>query len=153
EDFDHWRQSGCTGWGYDEVLPYFKKAEDNEIGADEYHNVGGPLRVSHPPRNELCDAFIEAGIQAGHRPDDYSNAARHDGFGYNQLTTRNGRRCNTSSAYLNPARGRANLRIVTNALATRLLFENGAARGVEFKRNGAIETIRARREVILSGGA
>ena len=101
EDFDHWRQLGNAGWSFDDVLPYFRKAEDQERGADELHGVGGPLAVSdvrepHP----LCDAFIEAAQQAGYPRNDDFNGPTQEGAGYFQLTTRNGRRCSTAVGYL-----------------------------------------------------
>ena len=152
EDYEHWRQLGCVGWDYEDVLPYFKKAEDNDRGASEFHNVGGPLTVSTCPRHELADAFISAAEQAGYPRNDDFNGARQEGFGYNQATIRNGERCSTAMAYLKPARARGNLSIITNALATRILFKDGQATGVEIRRAGKLETVTARREVISSGG-
>src|SRR5689334_1841712 len=156
EDFDLWRQKGNTGWSYEDVLPYFRRAEDQQRGADEWHGVGGPLAVSdqrgpHP----LCDAFIEAAEQAGIPRNPDFNGTRQQGAGYYQTTSRNGRRCSTAVGYLRPARRRPNLAIVTRAHATRLLIEDGAAAGVEFRRTGSPDTwaVRARGEVILCGGS
>jgi choline dehydrogenase len=156
EDFDLWRQMGNAGWSYEDVLPYFRRAEDQQRGADEWHGVGGPLAVSdqrgpHP----LCDAFIAAAEQAGIPRNPDFNGARQEGAGYYQTTSRNGRRWSTAVGYLRPARRRPNLAVVTGAHATRLLIENGAAVGVEFRRAGSPEswTARARGEVIVCGGA
>jgi len=152
EDFDQWRRLGNLGWGYDDVLPYFKKAEDNERGSDAYHGVGGPLGVSDVPRHELADAFVEAGLQAGFPLNKDFNAESQDGFGYNQLTIRKGRRSSTAAAYLRPNRGRANLKVIIDASATRILFRDREAIGVEFRQGGNVRTVLARREVIVSGG-
>jgi choline dehydrogenase len=152
-DYDLWRQAGCVGWAFDDVLPYFKKAEDQQRGADEFHGTGGPLTVSDQlGRSKLMDALIEAAQQAGlpYTPD--FNGARQEGVGRFQTTTRNGRRWNTAQAYLQPARRRANLRIVTDAQATRILVADGRATGVEFKTPGGLRAASARREVVVSGG-
>jgi choline dehydrogenase len=153
-DYDHWRQLGNAGWGFDDVLPYFRKAEDQERGADDYHGQGGPLSVSdvsepHP----LCEAFIEAAQQAGFPRNDDFNGATQEGVGYYQLTTRKGRRWSTARGYLKPALNRPNLKVVTDALATRILFDGRRATGVEYRQGGALHQARANGEVILSGGA
>jgi choline dehydrogenase len=152
-DYDMWRQSGCTGWGYDDVLPYFKKAEDQQRGADDYHGVGGPQAVSDQDDPlELMDALIAAAQRAGiPRTRDF-NGAQQEGVGYFQTTTRNGRRCNTAQAYLKPARGRSNLRIITEAQATRIVVEGERAAAVEFRTPKGVATARARREIVLSCG-
>jgi len=154
EDFDHWRQLGNAGWSFTDVLPYFRRAEDQERGEDELHGVGGPLSVrdvSEP--HPLCEAFIEACEQAGiPRTDDF-NGATQEGAGYFQLTTRKGRRWSTARGYLAPARRRGNLAVVSHALTTRILFEGRRAVGVEYRRDGATHTARAAAEVILSSGA
>jgi len=154
EDFDHWRQLGNAGWSFTDVLPYFRRAEDQERGEDELHGVGGPLSVrdvSEP--HPLCEAFIEACEQAGiPRTDDF-NGASQEGAGYFQLTTRKGRRWSTARGYLAPARRRGNLAVVSNALTTRILFEGRRAVGVEYRKDGATHTARANGEVILSSGA
>ena len=154
EDFDGWRQQGLTGWSYDDVLPYFRKAEDQERGADEFHGEGGPLAVSDQRQShELCDAFIAAADQVGiPRTDDF-NGASQEGAGYYQMTARHGRRWSTARGYLRPARKRPNLRVVTEALSSRVLFEGRRAVGVEFLQGGEKRTARARREVILAAGA
>jgi choline dehydrogenase len=154
QDFDHWRQLGNTGWSFADVLPYFRKAEDQQRGADDLHGIGGPLSVSdvsepHP----LCDAFIAACEQAGHPRTDDFNGASQEGAGYFQLTTRKGRRWSTARGYLKPARKRSNLAVVSGALATRVLFEGRRAAGVEYIQGGTRHVARANAEVILSGGA
>ena len=154
EDFDHWRQLGNTGWSFADVLPYFRRAEDQQRGEDELHGVGGPLSVSdvsegHP----LCEAFIEACEQAGlPRTNDF-NGPDQEGAGYFQLTTRKGRRWSTARGYLAPARKRHNLGVVSSALTSRILFEGRRAVGVEYLRDGVKHTARADAEVILASGA
>ena len=154
EDFDHWRQLGNTGWGFADVLPYFRRAEDQQRGADAMHGVGGPLAVSdvsepHP----LCEAFIDAAGQAGYPRNDDFNGETQEGVGYFQLTTKNGRRWSTAVGYLRPARRRPNLKIATDALATRLLFSGRRAIGVEYRQGDALHTAHANAEVIVAGGA
>ena len=154
EDFDHWRQLGNAGWSFTDVLPYFRRAEDQERGEDELHGVGGPLAVrdvseGHP----LCDAFIDACEQGGlPRTEDF-NGPTQEGAGYFQLTTRNGRRWSTARGYLKPARKRGNVAVVANALTTRILFEGRRAVGVEYIKDGGKHVARANAEVIISGGA
>jgi choline dehydrogenase-like flavoprotein len=153
-DFDEWAELGCEGWSYDEVLPYFKRSEDNERGEDAYHGVGGPLAVSdscsmHP----LVDTMLEAAVQAGHELIPDLNVDRPEGVGRFQLTQRKGRRCSTADAFLHPASERPNLEVLTGAFAQRLVFEGDRAVGVEVVRHGVQETIRAEREVILSAGS
>jgi choline dehydrogenase len=153
-DYDNWRQRGCEGWDWDSVLPYFRKAEDNERGSNEFHGAGGPLRVSDPPQIwPLAKAMVEAAVQAGiPRTSDF-NGAQKEGAGYYQTTTNNKRRWSAAAAYLRPARGRQNLTIVTQAHATRVLMENGRAVGVEYRSPRGVQVARARGEVIVSGGA
>jgi choline dehydrogenase len=153
EDFDHWRQLGNTGWSFDDVLPFFRKAEDQQRGGDELHGEGGPLAVSDVKPHPLCEAFIEAAQQAGFPRNNDFNGAAQEGAGYFQLTARNGRRCSTARGYLKPARARANLRVESDALATRILFEGRRAAGVEYKQAGAIWRASCKGEVILAGGA
>lgn len=154
EDYDHWRQLGNDGWSFDDVLPYFRKSEDQQRGADEYHGTGGPLAVSDPASpHPLCDAFIAAAEQTGYPRTDDFNGPNHEGFGYLQLTTRKGRRSSAATGYLRPARKRKNLTVVTHAHATRLLFDGTRATGVEYLRHGHRETVRTNGEVLLSGGA
>jgi choline dehydrogenase len=154
EDYDHWRQLGCTGWSFEDVLPYFRRAEDQERGADALHGAGGPLGVSDlRDRGPLARAFIEAAVELGLPRNDDFNGPSQEGAGFYQVTARNGWRCSAATAYLRPARGRANLRVETGAQATRLLFEGRRAVGVAFRQGGALREARAAREVILCGGA
>jgi len=154
EDYDRWRQLGNVGWGFDDVLPYFKKAENQIRGADQYHGTGGPLSVSdwrhHDP---LSEAFVKAAVEAGipYNPD--FNGATQEGAGFFQTTTRRGRRASSAFCYLRPARGRGNLRIETDALAQRIKFEGQRARSIEYRQNGVTRSARARREILLSSGA
>ena len=153
-DYDQWRQLGNEGWDYEFVLPYFRKAEDNERGADEYHGSGGPLRVSNQPYEwEIAKALLEACQQAGipYNPD--FNGAKQEGCGYYQTTTKDKRRWSTAAAYLRMAKTRPNLTITTKAHATRILFDGNKATGVEFHTPRGPETAYAGREVIVSGGA
>ena len=153
-DYDQWRDDGCDGWGYDDLLPYFKRSEDNERGASEYHGAGGPLTVSDGrSRNPIMDAFLEAVSSAGHPANDDFNGAEQDGFGRYQLTQRDGRRCSAAVAYLHPAMERPNLEVRPYTQVHRILFEGGRAVGVEAARMGELEELRAEREVILCGGA
>jgi choline dehydrogenase len=152
-DYDGWRAMGCEGWGYEDVLPYFKRAEDNERGEDRYHGVGGPLSVSESrSMHPLVDTMLEAARDAGHELNPDFNGARQEGVGRFQLTQREGLRCSCATAYLHPAEGRPNLDVVTGALATRVLFEGERAVGVEVSRNGQLQELRAEREVVLSAG-
>lgn len=153
-DYDEWKALGCDGWGYDDLLPYFIRAEDNERGASDHHGSGGPLTVSEGrSRYPLMDAWLDAARQAGHPATEDFNGAGQDGFGHYQVTQRDGMRCSTAVAYLRPAEERANLEIVTGALCTRVLFEGDRAVGVEISRDGTMDELGAEREVILSGGA
>jgi len=153
QDYDRWRQLGNAGWSYADVLPYFRKAEHQERGADEWHGQGGPLAVSDLGNLPICDAFIEAAEQCGYEHNPDFNGASQEGFGYYQFTTRNGRRCSTAVGYLKPARKRANLKVVSNALATRVLFEGKRGTGVEYLQGNETHTVHAGKEVILAGGA
>jgi choline dehydrogenase-like flavoprotein len=154
-DYDAWAQEGCTGWSYRELLPYFKRAEDNQRFVDEYHGTGGPLGVSMPTYTlPICDAFIRAAQEAGipYNPD--FNGKRQEGVGFYQLTQRNSRRSSASVAYLNPVRGRPNLTVKTGALVTRVLLDRGRAVGVEIvEGDGRPTTIRCEREVLVTSGA
>jgi len=153
-DYDEWAAMGLPGWGYEDVLPYFRRAEDNERGESYYHGVGGPLAVSegrsmHP----LVGACIEAAVGTGIGPTDDHNGPSQEGAGWFQVTQRNGRRCSTAVAYLHPAVARGNVEVLTDALATRVLFEGVRAIGVEILRNNVLEPVRAEREVIVCAGA
>ncbi|MGH7110257.1 MAG: GMC family oxidoreductase [Stellaceae bacterium] len=151
-DYDGWRQRGCEGWDWESVLPFFKKAEDQERGADEFHGAGGPLHVSNPVRSPLGDAMVAAAIEAGIPDNPDFNGAHQEGVGYYQTTTSNRRRWSAARAYLGPAQGRQNLTIATNAHATRILFDDARAVGVEYKTPQGLKTARARGEIIASGG-
>jgi choline dehydrogenase len=155
EDYDHWRQLGCVGWSYEDVLPYFRRAENQQRGADEFHGVGGPLAVSDiRVRRDICDAYIEAAEKNGIPSTEDFNGARQEGAGYFQLTSRNGWRCSAAVAYLRPARGRANLTVVTNALTQRILLEGRRASGVIYRVGGdVVHTAHAEGEVVLCAGA
>jgi choline dehydrogenase len=153
-DYDGWAAAGATGWSYNEVLPYFRKAECNERGDDQFHGKLGPLSVSDPQtRHPLTEAFKLAAIEAGHSLNPDFNGADQDGVGYYQTTTRKGRRCSTAAAYLHPAIERPNLKLLTGALTTRILFDGARAFGVEIVRNGVREEVRAESEVILAAGS
>jgi len=155
EDFDHWRQLGNVGWSFDDVLPYFRKAEDNERGESPFHGAGGPLGVSdardlHP----IAAAYVEAAQQLGYPRNDDFNGPVQEGAGHYQTTMRNGLRCSAATAYLTPARRRANLKVVANALATRILFEGRRAAGIAYLAGGGEEqSARADGELIVSSGA
>src|SRR5688572_4076409 len=154
EDYDDWLNLGNAGWGYKDVLPYFRKSEDNQRGANEYHGVGGPLAVSDPTDpHPLCEAFFEAAEACGYPRNPDVNGATQAGFGYNQVTQRNGRRCSTAVGFLRPARRRANVSVATDAHATRILFSGKRAEGIEYLQGGARQSARARGEVILAAGA
>jgi choline dehydrogenase len=153
-DYDRWRQLGNVGWGYDDILPYFKRAENQQRGADDYHGVGGPLNVSDQRQADpLSDAFIQAAGQVGIPANADFNGATQEGAGYYQTTTRHGRRGSTARTYLRAARQRRNLKIETNALAQRIIFVGKRAAGVEYRMGGQLRSARARREVLVSSGA
>jgi choline dehydrogenase-like flavoprotein len=152
-DFDEWAATGCDGWSYDEVLPYFKRSEDNERGENEFHGVGGPLAVSDSRSlSPLVDAQLEAAVQAGYELIDDLNVDRPEGVSRFQLTQRNGMRCSAADAFLHPAEGRPNLEVTSGVFVERIVFEGDRAVGVELVRNGVRETVRAEREVIVSAG-
>lgn len=155
QDYDRWADLGNIGWGWEDVLPLFKRAENNERGADEFHGTGGPLSVSDPVfKHPICNAWIEAAKMAGYPENPDYNGANQEGVGFFQLTTQNGRRSSTAVGYLNPARSRGNLEILTNSHVTKVIVENRQAIGVEIIRKGGDrQVLKARREVILSGGA
>jgi len=153
-DYDGWAADGAKGWSYNEVLPYFRKSESNARGEDQFHGQLGPLSVSDPQtRHPLTEAFKLAAIEAGHPVNADFNGAVQDGVGYYQMTTRKGRRCSAAAAYLHPAKVRPNLKVLTGALTTRILFDGARATGVEIVRHGAREEVRAESEVILAAGA
>ena len=154
EDYNDWAAAGNSGWSFDEVLPYFKKSEDQERGADAYHGVGGPLAVSNIRlRRKVTSAFIDAAVEAGIPANDDINGENQEGVGYFQLTTRNGRRCSTARGFLKPARSRPNLDIKTSSQVTRLRVEGKRVVGVEFVEGGQIVHATASRETIVCAGA
>ncbi len=154
EDYDGWQALGCEGWSYEEVLPYFMRAENQVRGGDAYHGATGPLSVSDVDEpNALCDAFISSGEAIGIPRNDDFNGADQEGVGYFQLTTKGGRRCSTATAYLKPVLNRANLKIATHALCSRVEFDGRRAVGVHYFQHEQSCVARARREVILSAGA
>ncbi len=154
QDFDLWRQLGNAGWSYDDVLPYFRRAENQERGADDHHGAGGPLDVADlRARHELHDGFIAAAQEAGHRLNPDFNGAEQDGVGPLQLTVRNMRRCSAAVAYLRPAMKRPNLRVEIRALAHRVLFEGKRAIGLEYSQGGVLHRATAQCEVLLCGGS
>ncbi|MET7900537.1 GMC family oxidoreductase N-terminal domain-containing protein [Streptomyces sp. NPDC005336] len=153
-DYDAWSDAGAKGWSWDEVFPYFLRAEDHHGGPSDWHAAGGPLTVSQGrSRSPLMAAYLEAAQQAGHPLNPDFNGPEQDGVGSYELTQRNGLRCSTSDAYLRPAMERPNLTVLSGAQCTRLLFSGDRALGVEVERNGALEELRAEREVILAAGA
>ncbi|WP_329111054.1 GMC family oxidoreductase N-terminal domain-containing protein [Micromonospora sp. NBC_01699] len=150
-DFDEWNQ---PGWRYDDLLPYFKRSEDNERGESTYHAVGGPLTVSEGrAKNPMSAAFVEAASQAGYAVNPDFNGSEQDGFGFFQVTQRDGKRVSTSTAFLHPALDRPNLTVQSNLQVHRVLINQGRATGVVGRRLEEEITIEARREVILAGGA
>ena len=155
EDFDDWRNAGNPGWGYDDLLPVFKALEDNQAGGDKWRGTGGPLHITdtsssvHP----LTKRYLAAGQQAGLPLNPDFNGAAQEGVGIYQISTRNGRRMSAARAFLRPAMKRGNVRVETNALASRILFEGKRAVGIEYLQNGQMKTARAGREVILSTGS
>jgi choline dehydrogenase len=154
EDYDRWRQRGNVGWGYDDVLPYFRKAENQCRGADEYHGTGGPLSVSDWRHEDpLSEAFVKASVESGLPFNPDFNGKTQEGAGFFQTTTKRGRRASSAYSYLRPARDRGNLKVETSALAQRILFEGRRATGVEYKQNGNLRAARARKEVLVSSGA
>jgi choline dehydrogenase len=154
-DYDEWAAlTGDPSWSYSNVLPLFRRMEDNARGADRYHGVGGPLRVEdlrspHP----WTRAVVQSAVAAGYPRNDDFNGPRLEGVGQYQVTQKRGRRWSSADAYLHPAMGRPNLTVRTGALTTRVLTENGRATGVEYRCGGRVHTARATREVVLSGGA
>ncbi|MEM7188570.1 MAG: choline dehydrogenase [Pseudomonadota bacterium] len=154
EDYDHWRQLGNTSWGWEDVLPYFKRAEHNEHGADAWRGEGGPLKVSDlRDRREICDAFIAAAEAEGLPNNPDFNGAEQEGVGYFQTTSSGGLRCSSAVGYLKPTRGRENLTIETGALASRIEFDEKRASGIRYLQDGAERLAKCRGEIVLCGGA
>ena len=154
EDFDGWAAEGNAGWSYADLLPYFKRAEHNERGADAFHGTGGPLNVMDlRAPNRYGPSFIQAGQQAGYPLNRDFNGVTQEGIGPYQVTHRNGERCSAAKAYLTPALPRPNLQVIMQAHTTRLLFEGRRAVGVEYRQGNELKQVRAQREVLLCAGA
>ena len=155
QDYDRWRQMGNEGWGWDDVLPLFKRAERNERGADPFHGDEGPLSVSNMRiQRPLTDAWVAAAQAAGYKFNSDYNGAEQEGVGFFQLTARNGRRCSAAVAYLNPVKHRENLQIITHAQVDRVQLDGKKATGIVYTdRSGTKQVVSATREVILCGGA
>ncbi|SHO66717.1 4-pyridoxate dehydrogenase [Pseudoxanthobacter soli DSM 19599] len=152
-DYDRWAAAGLDDWSYDKVLPYFRKTETWEGGADAYRGGSGPLRTQFCRyKDPLIEAFAEASVQSGYPQTRDYNGAEQEGFGRLQMTISNGRRCSTASAYLRPAMKRPNLTVLTDAMATRVLIEGTRATGIALRHRGSDRKVLARREVLLSGG-
>jgi choline dehydrogenase len=153
-DYDQWRQMGLTGWGYADVLPYFKRSEGFEGGADAYHGADGPLHISNPASGHpIYSAVIAAGAEAGHKVTEDFNGFQQEGFGPYQLTIKNGRRWSAACAFLHPALARENLTAETDARTTRLLIEQGRVVGVEFAQKSQTRRVYADAEVLVCAGA
>ncbi|MEL6620077.1 MAG: choline dehydrogenase [Pseudomonadota bacterium] len=155
QDYDRWRQMGNAGWGWDDVLPLFKRSEKQERGADDYHGTDGTLAVSNMRiQRPICDAWVAAAQAAGYPFNPDYNGETQEGVGYFQLTAENGRRCSSAVAFLKPVKHRQNLQIVTNALVKRVNLDGKKVTGLTYLDKAGLEqTITARREVILSAGA
>ena len=154
EDYDAWAAEGNAGWGFDDLLPYFKRAEHNERGADEFHGTGGPLNVMDlRSPNRFGPVFVEAARQAGYPVNRDFNGASQEGVGMYQVTHKNGERFSAAKAYLTPNLGRSNLTVMTGAHTTRILLEGGRAVGVEVRVGGELKQLKAKHEVLLCAGA
>lgn len=153
-DYDAWAANGCSGWSYRELLPYFKRAEGNDRGADQYHNDSGPLKVtSKQPWYSVCRQFLTACEQAGLPFNPDFNGARLEGYGPFQFTIANGRRCSAYAAYLKPALRRSNLTVLSDCVSERILFQQQRASGVSYQRLGKRYTVNANKEIIIAAGA
>jgi choline dehydrogenase len=153
-DYDEWAKLGATGWDFAALLPYFRRSENQERGADPWHGAGGPLNVADLRyRNPLSQVFLDAAAESGFTINRDFNGQSQEGFGWYQVTQKNGARCSTAVGYLAPARDRANLTVVTGALARRVLLNGGRAVGVEYSIGRRIHRAEAAREVLLAGGA
>lgn len=152
-DYDNWAALGCTGWSYDDVLPYFKRAEANERGADDYHGASGPLFVSDQTAvNPTSHAFVEAAAALQLRTTHDFNGDRQDGFGIYQVTQHKGERWSAARAYVEPIRDQGNVTVRTDTAVEKLVIEDGRVTGVQVRRKGKVETLFARRGVVLSAG-
>ncbi|MCU0888401.1 MAG: GMC family oxidoreductase N-terminal domain-containing protein [Rubritepida sp.] len=154
EDYDTWRQMGCTGWGFDDCLPYFRRAQRQERGASALHGGDGPLSTTDlRDKGELSEAFIKAAEELGFPRNEDFNGTSQEGAGWYQVTVRDGFRCSAATAYLKPAVKAGRVRLITDAHVTRILVEGGRAVGVAYRVGNEERVIRAAREVVLSGGA
>lgn len=155
EDYNHWQTLGNEGWGWDDVLPYFKKSETNSDGGNDYRGDSGPLYVNNVSKqyHPLTKTFLQAGQQLGFNYNADFNGKSQEGLGYYQITTKNGFRMSAARAYLHPALKRDNCQMVTDAHVNRVLFRNNAAYGVEYKRQDEIHVVSANQEVIVCAGA
>lgn len=154
EDYDGWKNLGNAGWGWDDVLPYFKKAEGNDRLGEPLHSKTGPLKASSiPKKHPLVESFIKTAVNLGVPETDDFNNLTQEGVGYYQLSTHKGLRCSTAVAYLKPIKKRSNLTILTDSQVMRIIFEERRAVAVEFIRHGKKQTVRANKEIILSAGA
>lgn len=154
QDYEEWAALGNKGWSYDEVLPYFKKSENQENIQDEFHGKGGPLNVMNRRyNNPLTHAFVNAGIELGYEKNEDFNGKKQEGFGYYQVTHKNGERCSTAVAYLHPVLSRQNLNVEVKAQVERIVIENQVAKGVIYQQNGQSHTVNANKEVLLCAGA
>ena len=155
-DYDHWRQLGNEGWSYNDVLPFFKKAENNERGGDDFHGTGGPLNVADQvDPSKINEGFLKACEQAGHTRVKDFNGANQEGVGYYQVTQKDKQRWSTASAYLRPAveRNKNNVKVISNALVERIILDDKRAMGLRYVVDGRDEVALCSREIILSGGA
>lgn len=154
QDYNEWRDLGNEGWSYDEVLPYFKKAENQEIIKSEFHGTGGPLNVTNRVyTNHLSEVFVTAGEELGYPKNPDFNGKTQEGFGHYQVTHLNGERCSAARAYVHPVANRTNLDIQTNAKVERILIENGKAVGVVYHQKTKSFEVKSNKEVLLSAGA
>ena len=153
-DYDYWRQLGNVGWSWDDVLPYFKKSEDNQRGKNEFHGKGGPLSVEDMRvKMKILDTFIEAAEEFGFPHNADFNTGDNEGMGYFQVTQRNGLRCSTAVGYLNPIKNRKNLKIVTRSHVKNIEFNNNRAVAVNYWQNNQLTKVKANAEIILSAGS
>jgi choline dehydrogenase-like flavoprotein len=153
-DYDNWAAEGCTGWAYDDVLPYFRRAEANERGGDDFHGAGGPLFVEDQKHaNPASHAFVDAAAALQLRTNPDFNGERQEGFGLYQVTQRKGERWSAARAYVEPIRDAGNFAVRTDTLVEKLLIEGGRVTGVQVRRGGVAQSLLARRGVILSAGA
>ncbi|MBB6520624.1 GMC family oxidoreductase [Pseudoteredinibacter isoporae] len=155
QDYDSWAAAGNTGWSYDEVLPYFKRSQHQERGANEFHGTGGPLNVADlRSQHQLCQAFLDSAIEQGEKATQDFNGDDQEGVGWYQTTQKNGLRCSAAAAYLHPVLNkRSNLTLIKGVRASKIIFEDKRACGVEIIENGQRRILKANREVLLSSGA